>query len=341
MPEILKTADFIILIATFLVSAVGLRIYRTFAIKKSIIAIPNFRNLHQVPIPRGGGIIFSMTFLFSFFVLWLLSFISSNLMCALFFGGFIAATFGFVDDLVDIKAKTKLIVQCSLSMWILLCFGGGVLLDLPWTPILVDQAISWFALVWLMNAYNFMDGSDGLAASGAIFFCLVAAVSLYVVSGDATLILILSLLAVSCIGFLLSNWPPAQIFMGDSGSLFLGYFFCTIIVKTVTNSEITLWTWLIILAYFLGDTTITTILRVFLVKRWYGVHRSHAYQNLVRIHQNHLKILSAILLFHFLWLFPLAILSVLKPVYAPLAFVFAYAPVALWTIRYGPRLSSS
>jgi Fuc2NAc and GlcNAc transferase len=180
-----------------------------------------------------------------------------------------------------------------------------------------------------------------MAASGAIFICLAAIVSLSLISGDLTLITIFGLLAVSCIGFLLSNWPPARIFMGDSGSLFLGYFFCALITKTVTTGQITLWTWLIMLAYFLGDTTTTSTIRIFITKPWYGVHRSHAYQNLVRISQSHLRVLSGILFFHFLWLFPLVIWSVLTPKYAPLAFLFAYTPVVLWTIRYGPRFSSS
>jgi Fuc2NAc and GlcNAc transferase len=330
-----------ILLLTFLLTIAVLRIYHSFALKRLILANPNFRNLHQNPTPRGGGVVFSTVFLVALFILWCSSFVGSDLMWALFLGGFIAIYFGFIDDVIEVRAKTKLMVQCALSAWVLICFGGAPLLDLPWTPYFIDLAISWFAMVWLMNAYNFMDGSDGIAASGAIFFCFTAIVSLFLVSGDETLITIFSLLAVSCIGFLLSNWPPARIFMGDSGSLFLGYFFCALIAKTVSSGQITLWTWLIMLAYFLGDTTTTSTLRIFIVKPWYGVHRSHAYQNLVRINQNHLKVLSGILFFHFLWLFPLVIWSVLTPKYAPLALLFAYTPVVLWTIRYGPRFSSS
>ena len=339
MPKILNSIQLLLL--TFLLTIIVLRIYNSFAIKQSIIANPNFRNLHQNPTPRGGGIVFSTVFLIAIFVLWCSSSISADLMLAIFFGGMIAAYFGFIDDVIEVGAQAKLFVQCMLAAWVLLCFGGIPLMDIPWTPYFIDLVISWFAMVWLMNAYNFMDGSDGMAASGAIFFCLAAIVSLSLVSGDVTLITIFGLLAVSCIGFLLSNWPPARIFMGDSGSLFLGYFFCALIAKTVTGGEMSLWTWLIMLAYFLGDTTTTSTLRIFLVKPWYGVHRSHAYQNLVRINQNHLKVLSGILFFHFLWLFPLVIWSVLTPKYAPLAFLFAYTPVVLWTIRYGPRFSSS
>jgi len=341
MPEIFNITELIFLAVTFLVSLVGLRIYRIFAIKKSIIANPNFRNLHQNPTPRGGGIVFSTVFLVALLILWGSSFIDSSLMWAVFFGGLIATYFGFIDDVIEVRAKTKLIIQCALAAWVLVCFGSVPLADFPLTPYFIDLAISWFAMVWLMNAYNFMDGSDGMAASGAVFFCLAAITLLILLFGDPTLITIFGLLAVSCIGFLLSNWPPARIFMGDSGSLFLGYFFCALISKTVTSGQITLWTWLIMLAYFLGDTTTTSAIRIFITKPWYGVHRSHAYQNLVRINQNHLTVLSGILYFHFIWLFPLVIWSVLTPKYAPLAFVFAYTPVVLWTIRYGPRFSSS
>ena len=341
MPEIMNITELIFFAVTFLVSTVGHRIYRIFAIKKSIIANPNFRNLHQNPTPRGGGIVFSTVFLMALLVLWISSFIDSSLMWAVFFGGSIAAYFGFIDDVIEVRAKTKLIVQCALAVWVLFCFGGVPLVDFPLTTYFIDLVISWFAMVWLMNAYNFMDGSDGMAASGAIFFCLAAIVSLSLGSGDLTLIAIFGLLGVCCIGFLLSNWPPARIFMGDSGSLFLGYFFCALIARTVNTGQITLWTWLIMLAYFLGDTTTTSTIRIFITKPWYGVHRSHAYQNLVRISQNHLSVLSGVLIFHFLWLLPLVIWSVLTPRYAPLAFWFAYTPVVLWTIRYGPRFSSS
>ena len=331
------------LFLSFIATVVGVKMYKLFSINQEIVAKPNFRNLHLIPTPRGGGIVFSLVFLISVFiaVTWLSLHIKESLILTLLCGGLIASIFGFIDDIVDVKAKKKFIVQSILAVFILFIFGWQPLLNLIWAPTLINLGISWFALLWLMNVFNFMDGSDGMLASGTIFFCLASVLSLYLFGGDLSLILVFGFLAVSCIGFLLYNFPPASIFMGDSGSLFLGFFFSALITLTVTSGEMSIWTWLIMLAYFLGDTTTTSILRIFLVKRWYGVHRSHAYQNLVRIGGSHLTVLFGISLYHILWLLPLVIFSVLLPTFAPLGFFLAYIPVIIWTIRYGPRLSAS
>jgi Fuc2NAc and GlcNAc transferase len=331
------------LFLSFITTIVAVKIYKSFSINKGIFAKPNFRNLHQIPTPRGGGVVFSLIFLISVFITfsWNQLHIDKNLIFILLYGGLIASVFGFIDDVVEIKAKIKLFVQSLLSVFILFNFGWQPLLNLPWVPAFINLGISWFALVWLMNVFNFMDGSDGIVSFGTIFFCLSSILSVHIASGDLSLMMVFGFLAMSCAGFLLFNFPPASIFMGDSGSLFLGFFFSALVTFTVINEEISVCTWLIMLAYFLGDTTTTSILRIFLVKQWYGVHRSHAYQNLVRIGESHSKILFLISSYHILWLFPLVIFSVLQPNLAPLGVFLAFIPVVILTFRYGPRLSSS
>lgn len=331
-----------VLIAVALLATVGgTWAFKLFALNKGIVANPNFRSLHQRPMPCGGGVVFSFVFSFSLTGLWLFTEIDADLMWAVVLGGLATTLFGFADDVAQIGAKLKLAVQCGLAVWVLFCFGGQPLLKLSSTWPFVDLAISWLCLVWLMNLYNFMDGIDGMAASGATFICAAAIVVLVLTSSDKSLMLVFALLGVCSFGFLLFNWPPASIFMGDSGSLFLGYCFGALIIKTVTGGQISFWTWLIIFAYFAGDTTTTTVLRIFLIKRWYGAHRSNAYQNLARIWGSHFKVVRAVSLYHLFWLFPLAVWSALDPSFAPLAAAFAIAPVIFWTFRYGPRLSSS
>ena len=92
-------------------------------------------------------------------------------MQAIGLGGALATLFGFVDDVVHINAVTKLLTQGALGGLGPALFWRRPLFDLPWMPAPVELGISWFALVWLMNAYNFMDGVDGMAASGAVFIC--------------------------------------------------------------------------------------------------------------------------------------------------------------------------
>ena len=328
--------------ATAFVSTVaGTLAFRTVALRKGILANPNFRSLHQRPMPEGGGLVFSLTLLATLATLWWNGFIDARVAQAIGLGGAVATLFGFADDLVHAHPVAKLLTQGGLAAWALFCFGGAPLLDVPFTPPAVDLAFSWFLLVWLMNAYNFMDGVDGMAASGAVFICSAAAVVLLLVDGDRSLALLLGLLGLCCGGFLLFNWPPASIFMGDSGSLFLGYCFGAFITGTITEGQINPWTWLVIFGYFAGDTTTTTVTRICLTKNWYGAHRSHAYQNLARIWGDHRKVTIGVFFYHLLWLLPLAVMSELASATGPLAAALALGPVVFWTLRYGPRLSSA
>ena len=96
---------------------------------------------------------------------------------------------------------------------------------------------------------------------------------------------------------MLFNWPPASIFMGDSGSIFLGYLFGLYSI-TIIKDEISLWTWLVIFGYFFADTTVTQIARIILVKNFLKPHRSHAYQNLARITGSHLKVTGWVTFYH-------------------------------------------
>src|SRR5439155_1440427 len=153
----------------------------------------------------------------------------------------------------------------------------------------LDFVFSWLGLVWLMNVYNFIDGIDAMAATAAIFVSAAAALVLFVegtqkvMPADVGVMLVFGLVAVCSFGFLIFNWPPASMFMGDSGSLFLGFVFGAMIAKTVLDDQMSMWTWVIIFGYLAGDTTTTTILRIFVTSKWYGEHRSHAYQNLALI----------------------------------------------------------
>jgi Fuc2NAc and GlcNAc transferase len=333
---------FISLTIIFFSSYYGTLFYRTVAIKKRIVANPNFRTLHENPIPRGGGIIFSTVFVISLFLLGFFDIIKSDLLMALGFGGCAAACFGFVDDVSDIRASVKFFIQVCLASWLLFCFDGGPLMAIEFLPKLLSFFVSCGLLVWLMNLYNFMDGVDGMAVSGGVFISLALLVGL-VLSGESySLIVLFSFLAVSCFGFLLLNWPPAKIFMGDSGSIFLGYCFGALIIHTTMTGNISFWTWLIVFGYFLGDTTMTTIMRILIVKkRWYHAHRSHAYQNLARVLGSHLKVTGGVVFYHIVWLLPLSIWSNFQPVMAPLAALFALLPAVIWSFKFGPRLSSA
>jgi Fuc2NAc and GlcNAc transferase len=329
------------LLSLFFVSFLSIHLYRKFSISKNIVANPNFRTLHVSPIPAGGGIVFSMVFVAGLLYLWWLSQLSNDFFWVLAIGGGVAALFGFLDDLKNIKAKKKLAVQFLLSGWTVFWLNGGNLFYFEWLTPLISIALTLLFLVWMMNGYNFMDGIDGMAVSGAVFISATMIGVLLWTRPESEFIIVMFLLLVSNSAFLLFNWPPASIFMGDAGSVFLGYIFGALILMTVLVGDVTIWTWLVVFGYFFADTTVTQIMRVILVKKWYLAHRSHAYQNLARITGSHLKVTGGVVLYNLIWILPLTFWSALSPEMAYYAVVLAVTPGMVVAYRYGPRLSSS
>ena len=98
-------------------SGLGVFLYKKIAIQKEIISNLNYRTLHEVPTPRGGGIVFSLLFSFTIFVLWYGDEISDQVFYMFGLGGFVATLFGFIDDVKNIKAKIKLAIQLFLGGW--------------------------------------------------------------------------------------------------------------------------------------------------------------------------------------------------------------------------------
>ena len=288
----------ILFLCTFFLSVFGSIQYRKFAIKNNIIANINFRTLHEKPTPRGGGIIFSSVFIISVIILYLNNEINFNLLLVFSLGAFFAATVGYIDDLIGIKAPIKLLLQILMSLWLIYCFDGGLLNMIDLLNGWPSWFISLFLLTWLINTYNFIDGIDGMAISGAILILCTLSLTLIISNNITNLLILFLTLLSSCLGFLFFNWPKATIFMGDSGSIFLGYIFGALIIYSTMTGEVHFFTWLIVFGYYLADTTTTTLIRILTVKNWYHSHRSHAYQNLARVLNSHFKITIGVFIYH-------------------------------------------
>ena len=319
----------------------GVYLYKKIAIKFDIVANPNYRTLHESSVPRGGGVVFSLLFILAIFLIWPYLKLSDNLFLILGVGGGVAAVFGFIDDIMNISARIKLTIQLLLSSWVVYCLYLDSLSLMNWMPISIAIVACLFFMVWMMNAYNFMDGVDGMAASGAIFSSLTLALVLFLTDNSVELIPIFILIATTVSGFIIFNWPPATIFMGDAGSVFLGYIFGSLLIFTTLNGYLSIWNWLTVFGYFFADTTVTQIIRVILIKKWYSAHRSHAYQNFARITGSHLKVTSRVTLYNIIWILPIAIWSALQPEMEILAAILAVTPALVFAYKYGPMLSSS
>jgi Fuc2NAc and GlcNAc transferase len=326
-----------LMVIIFFLGIILLRYYEPYAIKKDILAVPGSRTLHENKIPRGGGIVFSLLFVFGIAILFVFGITSFEVLMVLGVGGFVATIFGFADDIVDISEGYKLTVQILLAMWVIYWFEANILIEL--VPSWFSLFLTSFLLVWMINLYNFMDGIDGMAISGALFISIIASI-LSLVGGGLELSIIFFLLAVSSVGFIIYNWPPARIFMGDAGSIFLGYCFGALVLKSSTNGDISFWIWVIILSYFLVDTTVTLLLRIVIVRR-YLPHRSHAYQNLARIWNSHAKVTGLVMAYHFIWILPLSVWATIDNDVEIIAALLAIVPVILLTLKYGPIFSSA
>ena len=333
----------ILLALAFLVTVLGTFRYRQFGREHGIIARINSRTLHEKVVPRGGGIVFGSAFSLLILVTWLFGGLSTRLTLALGLGGAAATAIGFIDDMHEVRALKKLGTHVCLAIFLLVTLYPFVVPVLrnsaTWLAIVIIGALL-FTPVWLINVYNFIDGIDGFAIIGSVCICAAAVIVMAITGGDRELLFAFALLGACSLGFLFWNVPPASIFMGDAGSMFLGYCFAALLLTTVLTGQISIWTWIAILGYFIADTTTTTVSRLFLVKNWYGVHRSHAYQNLARIYKSHAKVTYGVTLYHLLWALPLAVWSAIRPQWAPAAAMLCVTPGIIWTLKFGPRLSS-
>jgi Fuc2NAc and GlcNAc transferase len=157
-----------------------------------------------------------------------------------------------------------------------------------------------------------MDGIDGLAASEAIFLLAGAALLAYLfepgIIDDPRLWWMLGL-AAACLGFLLLNWPPARIFMGDAGSTYLGLMLAFFALTTMLSFWLTLWQWLILAGLFLADSLTTLARRMLRRERFWEGHKRHAYQALQRRFGSHLTATLLYVGINVLVLLPLAWLA--------------------------------
>ena len=298
---------------TLLASFVGTLALRRYALARQIIDTPNARSSHTVPTPRGGGVAIVLAYLAALIFWWFHAGLASGLFWSLLLGGGLIAAVGFWDDHAQLPAGIRFafhLLSAALAVFLL---GGWPLLDLGgfvlhwgWLGHLCGVLL----LAWAINFYNFMDGIDGLAAAQAVFVA-GAGGGLLVLSGSDGMPLWL-LAAASC-GFLLLNWPPARIFMGDAGSGFLGYALAVHALHATTSGQMMLWPWLILLGVFIVDATLTLLRRAARRIRVTDAHRTHAYQWASRRFGAHKPVTLAILLINLFVLFPAALAAAALP----------------------------
>ena len=318
------------------VSFLGTGALRKYALARSLIDVPNARSSHSVPTPRGGGVAIVLSFLIALPILAWTDAVAWPMVLALLGAGGWIAIIGFLDDHGHIAARWRLLAHFGGALWALFWIGGmapinlfGFEFSLGW----FGYVIAAFYLVWMLNLYNFMDGIDGLASVEAICAC-VGACLVYWIAGHASLAIAPLVLAAAVLGFLIWNFPPAKIFMGDAGSGFLGIVLAVMSLHAAWINPLFLWAWLILLGVFIVDATFTLIRRLLRGDKVYEAHRSHGYQYASRQFGSHRLVTLAIAAINLLWLVPVAILVVMQYLDGAAGLVLAYAPLVLLAFKF-------
>lgn len=308
-------------ILVLLVAILLTGLIRHYALSRKILDIPNHRSSHNTPTARGGGL--SIVTAFFFATLYLL--LNNTITPSCFFAVSSAlpvAFIGFCDDHADVPARWRFLTHLLAACCALYFLNGLplILLNLDW----MGYILAAFLLVWLLNLFNFMDGTDGIAASEAIFVSLSLAGYLYFI--DTGLFNIAVMLASAAFGFLLWNWPKAKIFMGDVGSGFLGLLLGILILLAAQQAPVLLYCGLILFGVFVVDATYTLAVRFYDGQKWYQAHCSHTYQRAAKLH-GHLAVLLASWAINLFWLLPLSTLVFFHPNHALSGLLLAYMPL--------------
>ena len=258
------------LLISFFICLIALLLILNTRIANVALDTPNQRSLHTKLTPRTGGLAIIAGVLIS----WL--FVPINLYWILF--PLILMLISLMDDIYHLSVKWRLLMQLMASV-------AFILAMLPpqawWLVTLMTLLIT-----WMTNLYNFMDGSDGLAGGMGLIGFASYAIAAYIM-GEMHLAVMNAALSSACLAFLFFNFNPAKIFMGDSGSIPLGFLAGSIGAYGYFYALWPLWFPVLIFSPFIIDATVTLFKRQLAGEKIWQAHRSHYYQHLVQLGWGH------------------------------------------------------
>jgi Fuc2NAc and GlcNAc transferase len=331
-------SNFLIIFSAIICSLVLTFLLRKYALYKNVIDIPNSRSSHTTPTPRGGGVAIVITFLVSILISIFYEKLAYEIGIILFISTSLVAIVGFIDDHGHIDAKWRLSVHFLASFMVVYSMNGlpeillfGYNVDFS----VAGYVIAIIAFIWMLNLFNFMDGIDGIAGVEGVTATFFAGTFLFMIEPNSYFVTLHWLLAAAILGFLIWNFPPAKIFMGDSGSGFLGFLFASLLLITANIDQKMLWVWLILLGVFIVDSTFTVLHRLIIKEKLHEAHRTHAYQYASRKFNSHLKVTVGTLLINLFWLVPISYCVVEGYLSGNTALVIAYIPLIFLAFKFG------
>ena len=261
----------------------------------AMLDIPNERSLHERPTPRGGGLAIVAGAVAA--GCWVAVFFPPAQGAAWVFGAAVlVGSASLLDDKFTVPPQFRLLAH--LLAGVALVLGGLTpeLLVLPGLTLAwpggVAALVSVLFVGWMINLYNFMDGMDGFAGGMGVFgfgtFAVIGAIA-----GHVQFAVSSAVLCTACAGFVVSNFPPARIFMGDVGSSILGLAAATLTLWAEREGLFPVWVGILVFSPFVVDATVTLGRRVLRREKVWHAHKTHFYQRLVQLGWGHRKTVLA------------------------------------------------
>ena len=280
-------------VVAFVISLVVTRRFCDPTSRFHILDHPNDRSLHTQPTPRSGGLaILAAIYLCGIAVDYWFGRPSDFSYAWIGGSSLLVAVVSYVDDHRTLSSGIRFIVHLSAAA--ILAFGGLAVsrLELPgWDlsfPYWIGVIFTLLFVVWMVNLYNFMDGMDGFAGGMAVFGFGTFAV-LGLLAGSTLFSALNLIIAAAALGFLVFNFPPARIFMGDVGSSTLGFLAASMSLWAAHERFFPLWVAVLVYSPFVLDATATLIRRLLRGEKVWQAHKTHYFQKLVQAGWGHRK----------------------------------------------------
>ncbi len=324
----------LLFLATFIAVLAATRMSMELLERRRILDRPTHRSSHSVPTPRGGGLAVVPVIVIAWMSIPFLVPEGPGIRDLLLASGGAAALafLSWRDDLRGLSVKWRL----SVHVLVVGLVAGFTSFPDPYfqglVPVWLDRAAAALALLWFLNLFNFMDGIDGIAGVETASIGLGCAIVAWATGQHAWIGVLGLALAGAGFGFLRWNWHPARIFLGDVGSIPLGFLLAWLLMALAAGGA---WAAALILPlYYLGDATVTIIRRATRGERIWEAHREHFYQQAARRDGGHARVSTAVAITN-LVLIGLAVWSLDKPLPAVAAAILVVALFLIYLAKSG------
>lgn len=299
-----------------------------------LVDIPSKRRAHSKIIPRGGGLAVVIVYIFAFY--FYEYFFTSQLTYSLKILPLllVIATISFLDDLVSVPIVIRFISHIICSILAIILFLSPALLFHHELPIYLDFVLSVIVLTSFLNIYNFLDGIDGISCAQSIHLSITILVLCYlqldIIIHVNMIIILNTIILACCLGFLLFNWHPAQIFLGDVGSISLGFLLGLSLLLISASSRHLFIASSIASLYYIADGGLTILIRLVNKEKIWQPHLKHFFQKAVKSGKSHKQVVGKIIICNM----TLMLLSVLSLYFPLISIVFAILTVMITLINF-------